>query len=1303
MENRNKLLAELQNWVKTSDGRSLVVHFVEQYVEQRGKYNVNIGEGSGVSIGDTLDRLDTSVLVEIRDLLRLQLPPPPLDINWPEVSRTLLEERFQLTTNLMTRGEDIAYQIEQVYVPLGLVERKKVPRRKEDVPPEQGSELYREGGKKERSPRDPKLKQEEGKERSPRESEQEQEVEITKRYEHEEFLKQVLQQGQSPKSQGKRLAIIGEPGAGKTTLLQQISRWVSTQFPDSIAIWVSLTELQGDTLETYLENRWLQRVIREAGGADVSPADKQHFAAQFERGRVWLLLDGLDEMQVSGNPLSEIQRQMQEGGWLQQAKILLTCRLNLWDGDRNALTGFDTYRTLEFSYPEQVEQFVERWFSPRGKADLGQALCAALKEPGRERIRDLVKNPLRLTLLCFSWYLQQGQLPETQAELYERFVNRIYEWKQEQFPTTPEQRKQLNRALAELSRDAIDDVGGQQTRFRLRERFVKRYLDRSLPEERKTLFDLAMEIGWLNKVGVDADDPEQAVYAFYHTTFEEYFAALGIGDRHFFLNHIPKNPFKTGASYRIFEPQWKQVFLLWLGRKDIGKFSKDALIHAMVTFKDGCKGFYSDRAFLLAAEGISEFKKYTHSDNVMNQLMQWAYGSYNFLQQAWDNFFDAGRVEYRKKAAKAVLSNTDFQMATRELIRLLATAQNQYTRKWAVFNLSEISPDRDTEIRLLIPLLNSAKNKFTRREVTTRLGQIEPNNKMAIDALFRLLDTSHDRDICQEAIKSLGQIGRNNKMVIDALTKLLVTSRDRDICKEAAKSLGQIDAAKSLGQIGRDNEMAIQELVRLLDSTCSETIRWESAKKLGQIGRDNEMAIRELVRLLSSTRNEAIRRCATYSLSQIGKDNEMAIQELVQLLDTTQNEFTRWSAAYSLGQIGKDNEMAIQELVQLLDTTQNEFTRWSAAYSLGQIGRDNEIAIRLDTTQNEFTRWSAAYGLGQIIRVDEILIWEPTRLLITTQDEYIREKSATLLSEISRGDKTLIQSLVWLLTTTQDKYIRRRSVTFLGAVSRDNATAVEALARLLDTSGDEDTRWKAAESLGRIGAGNETAIGALVRLVETSRDAWARGEAAKSLGRIGAGNETAIGALVRLVETSRASTLRTAAESLGRIGAGNETVIGALVRLVETARDEYTRREAAERLGQIDPGNEMAIAALARLVETSRDASTLRTAAESLGRIGAGNETVIGALVRLVETARDEYTRREAAERLGQIDPGNEMAIAALARLVETSRDASTLRTAAESLGRIGAGNETAIGALVRLVETARDEYTRREAAESLG
>ncbi|MHC5770401.1 MAG: NACHT domain-containing protein [Nostoc sp.] len=590
----------LRQWLRMSEG-------LLQFVAQDGKFNTNIGQvqGGEIHIGDrNYQGIDAeSIRAILQEVLSSQTHQ--IEVDWHSLNQQMLEEQ-RLTTNPLTSLEGIAYRTEQVYVPLGLVERNKRSRRREDVSPEEGSALYEE-------------------------------TEITQRFENEEFLKQVLQQGQSPKSQGKRIAIIGEPGAGKTIILQQIARWVSGEMAQSVVIWVSLADLRGQELEPYLLGRWLQAVARRLGQAETSLLLQDTFVAQFQQGQVWLMLDGVDEMQVLGdcNPLTDIERQIRIGGLLSQTRIILTCRLNFWDAARNALDKFDTYRTLEYSYPQQVEQFIGKWFGalPPGEGEQAKQLCVALRESGNERIRDLVKNPLRLTLLCFNWQLGEGTLPETKAGLYEQFVDDFYEWKREQFPTTAKQRQQLNAALGELAREAIDK---EATRFWLRHDFVCKFLGDL--DEPDSLFQLALQLGWLNKVGVEAENIRKAVYAFFHPTFQEYFAALAIDDWHFFLNHIPDNPSHSDANYRIFEPQWKTVFLLWLGRQDINKFQKETFIKTLVDFDDSCGAFYWHHAVMLTGVGIGEFKNCQIALEIVDMLVTWRFGYYHEQQREWQDF-----------------------------------------------------------------------------------------------------------------------------------------------------------------------------------------------------------------------------------------------------------------------------------------------------------------------------------------------------------------------------------------------------------------------------------------------------------------------------------------------------------------------------------------------------------------------------------------------------------------------------------------------------------------------------------------
>ncbi|MDM9585624.1 HEAT repeat domain-containing protein [Nostoc sp. GT001] len=954
----------------------------------------------------------------------------------------MLAERRKLTTNPLTSTEGVALQVDDVYVPLGLVERKKPSKPQGDISPEQGSELYKE-------------------------------TEITKTFEHDAFLEEVLKQQKTPKSKGKRITIIGEPGAGKTTLLQQIADWVSHEIDQSIVIWVSLADLRQKELKSYLFEIWLTQVAEKTGKAEPTEQLKNDLVALFNQNNVWLLLDGLDEMSASsGNPLTEIARQFREVRLISQARIVLTCRVNLWDGSTNALDDFDTYRSLDFSYPQQVEKFIHKWFA--ANREKGEQLCTALKELGKERIQDLVKNPLRLTLLCLNWQSGKGKLPDTQAGLYQQFVDDFYKWKKDEFATTSEQRQQLNFKLGELAKEAIDK---ETTRFRLRENFVSQFLGNA--DDEKSLLKLALNRGWLNCVGIDPN--RKPVYAFFHASFQEYFAAIAIDDWHFFLNLVPKN--LSQGTYRIFEAQWKQTILLWLGREEENlKQQKQQFIDALVSFKYGCRKFYKYRAYFLAAAGIVEFRDYFKADEIVTQILKWIIYSPSPI----------------KEEARSALQQTGRTKAIAALVQLLQS----------------------------ITVFDS-----TRIQAASSLGEIDPGNEIAIAALEQLLQSITVFDSTRiQAAKSLGKIDPGNKIAIAALVKLLQSTT------VAGETRWQIALSLALICTGTGNEIAIAALVQLLQSTTvDDSTRMVAVCSLALIGTGtgNEIVIATLVQLLQSTTvDDSIRKQAALNLALIGTGNEIAIAALVQLLQsTTMDDFTRKEAASILGKIDPGNEIASAALVQLLQsTTVDDSTRWRAVSSLGQIGTGNEIAIAAlvqllqSTTVDDFTRKQVAESLGQIGTGNEIAIAALVQLLqSTTVDDFTRKQVAESLGQIGTGNEIAIAALVQLLqSTTVDDSTRWRAVSSLGQIGTGNEIAIAALVQLLQsTTVDDFTRKQVAESLGQIGTGNEIAIAALVQLLQsTTVDDYTRRQAASSLGEIIQDNQHRI-ALVKALSGYR--------------------------------------------------------------------------------------------------------------------------------------------------------------------------------------
>src|SRR5919202_1213776 len=491
---------------------------------------------------------------------------------------------------------------------------------------------------------------------------------------------------------------------------------------------------------------------------------------------------------------------------------------------------------------------LQRIKQPRG---LGADLRAALDEPGKERIKDLVRNPLRLFLLCLTWEFGEQKLPDTKAELYEVFVAALYDFKKQAFPTTAAQRTNLNAALGKLALRAIE-AGYKSI---LPDWFVSKHLAQPHPE----LFEKAIDLGWLNRVGVDAHNPLKSVYAFYHPSFQEYFAACEIKDSHFFLNHVPQNP--QQGIYRIFERQWKEVMLLWMGRKDVDREEKEAFIEALVEFDDGIEDeFYWYRAYFLAAVLIDEFKDCSLADAIVAQIVQWGFGYFNIEEQEWQTFLDP-----IAEASKAILPESDRTRAIATLTELIRTSEHEDIRWEAVVNLGNIGKGNPNAIVALTKLIRTSKNEDIRWLAAYSLGQIEEGYPDAIAALIELIHTSEDEEIRCLAADRLGKIDEGNPDAIAALTELTRTSENEFIRWKAADSLWKIDES---------NPDSIVAFTELLHTSVDENIRYQAENRLGKID--------------------------TNRLGQIDEGNPYPIADSTQFILTGEDKLRQETAAFFL-------------------------------------------------------------------------------------------------------------------------------------------------------------------------------------------------------------------------------------------------------------------------------------------------------------------------------------------------------------------------------------------------------------------
>ncbi|GET35854.1 HEAT repeat domain-containing protein [Microseira wollei] len=806
---------------------------------------------------------------------------------WSKVvcqNRLEAEPIKRLINNPLTNGEN---PLLKLYVSLGLIERKPDAQRRpseNDFSPE-GS-LF---------------------------NQPDYQYEVVREYKHKEFFEEVLKHKSSSRSQGKRLAIVGDPGGGKTTLLQRIAYWILEE-EQGLPIWVPLGSVEGTDkanegwLYRYLSETWLKNV---AGEPEKTPIEwQQTFAELLKSGQVWLLLDGADEMALK-SPLTRVKEQLAKG-WAESVRVVLSCRLNLWEVEKEALwEKFDIYRTLDFSYPDQVHQFINNWFgedNPKAKG-----LQDKLAEENRKRLQDLVKNPLRLALLCRIWKKGLGTLPDTKADFYRLLVENHYKWKDdstnEEFAIPEDRKKELNRALGQLARDAIDR---EDFRFRLRESYIRKYLQE--PNEKFSLFWWALKLGWLLNVGFPTEGETnlgEKVYAFFHPTFQEYLASTVVDNYDFLwpIEHrkIPvkyKNNPEIYKRYRIFVPQCKEVILLWLGRpkEELPDKQKERFIQALVQFKSGCGDFYWYRSIFLAAAGIAEFDC-SRSDEIVASIIALSFGFLHEKKQEWMQIPDC--IE---RVARSALKESD----------------RQRVYDWLV-DLQNICQDGNTNFIVAMTIANVDLEEMT-KEISDNSNSINDITEDEISDMVRL--SIQTLRVCQNKINLLSETNS------DLNERGQFSIKNFHIYQNEIYLLDEIEF---LGKHGNGYSEAINALIELLDNNWqNQSIYREIALSLGRIGIENPKAVNALIRILDLTQDEETRQNVAFGLGKISTESQKYIDTLIKLLDSKDEE-TRLNAASSLARIGTIDPEAINKsadtLIDLLYSCQRLETLMQVPYS----------------------------------------------------------------------------------------------------------------------------------------------------------------------------------------------------------------------------------------------------------------------------------------------------------------------------------------------------------------------------------
>ncbi|XP_066297184.1 NLR family CARD domain-containing protein 4-like [Branchiostoma lanceolatum] len=196
------------------------------------------------------------------------------------------------------------------------------------------------------------------------------------------------------------ILIEAKPGGGKTTFMSKEALDAVTLKSElgrryDIVLLTRLREVrEGETIE---EMVWDQCVPETTQGVDV-PAIKA--ILQRNEFRVLFLLDGYDELRPEARADTQAIPKLLSGKLYPKSTIVITSRPSA--GVQQYAQPDCHARIIGFSF-ELVEKYVRQYFTSVGKQDLAEKLTDVVLLEDNDLLRDLVKTPIFLLLVCLLW------------------------------------------------------------------------------------------------------------------------------------------------------------------------------------------------------------------------------------------------------------------------------------------------------------------------------------------------------------------------------------------------------------------------------------------------------------------------------------------------------------------------------------------------------------------------------------------------------------------------------------------------------------------------------------------------------------------------------------------------------------------------------------------------------------------------------------------------------------------------------------------------------------------------------------
>lgn len=369
----------------------------------------------------------------------------------------------------------------------------------------------------------------------------------------------------------RRIVVLGDPGGGKSTFCQKMCYDLAKQALWGAQFGEKRIAPADQKLPIRVIIRWFEQALSRDPQLDLltyisrdlvqitsEPLDKILPAVRYllKTGRVILAFDGLDEILDTSNRQKFVDLVDAFTEAFPLCPTLVTSRLVGYDDTRLPDT-FEEFTLTRFEEKE-VRDYVVKFMKVVGEFDADESSSRADKfiEQTKTTAQDLRRNPLMLGLMTWL-FLNSGDVPTNRPEIYKECSILMFErWDQKRGiradANSDFDRTELFTYLASrIYGDPALSAGVNRAWLSetLEEKFSTLFQDRArCLESTKRFVDFITGRAWvMSEVG-------DAVFAFTHQTFLEYFFARDLNDRHETVASLLR-----ALKRRIVKYEWNEV------------------------------------------------------------------------------------------------------------------------------------------------------------------------------------------------------------------------------------------------------------------------------------------------------------------------------------------------------------------------------------------------------------------------------------------------------------------------------------------------------------------------------------------------------------------------------------------------------------------------------------------------------------------------------------------------------------------------------------------------------------------------